>query len=60
MNYHLDEEGIPTLELAVGSMTADELRKLAALTGQRVPSRKGDIAAAHAKAQRPPRSGLRR
>jgi hypothetical protein len=43
MNYY--DEGIPTLELGLESMNADELRKLAALTGQKVPSRKGDIAA---------------
>ena len=45
MNYYVDEEGLPTLELALDSMTAEELRKLAALTGQKVPSRKGDMAA---------------
>src|SRR5216683_3229890 len=44
MNYYTDE-GLPTLELALDSMNAEELRKLAALTGQKVPSRKGDIAA---------------
>lgn len=46
MNYNDDqEEGIPTLQLALDSMTADKLRKLVALTGQKVPSRKGDMAA---------------
>ena len=47
MSYYDDEEGagIPTLQLALDSMTADELRKLVALTGQKVPSRKGDMAA---------------
>src|SRR5947209_7150930 len=45
MNYHLDEEEIPTLELALDSLTANDLRKLAALTGKKVPSRKGDMAA---------------
>src|ERR1700730_4839778 len=44
MNYYIDE-GLPTLELALDSMAAEELRKLAALTGQKVPSRKGDMAA---------------
>ena len=44
MNYNDDrEEGIPTLQLALDSMTGDELRKLVALTGQKVPSRKGDM-----------------
>src|ERR1035437_1538585 len=45
MSYDVDEGIIPTLELALDSMNVDELRKLAALTGQKVPSRKGDIAA---------------
>jgi hypothetical protein len=45
MSYDFDEEGTPTLELGLDSMNVDELRKLAALTGQKVPSRKGDIAA---------------
>jgi XPB/Ssl2-like helicase family protein len=46
MNYNDDqEEGVPTLQLALDSMTADELRKLVALTGQKVPSRKADMAA---------------
>jgi len=45
MSYDVDEGIIPTLELALDSMTADELRKLAALTGQKVPGRKADIAA---------------
>jgi hypothetical protein len=44
MNYYIDE-GIPTLELGLGSMNSDDLRRLAALTGQKVPSRKGDMAA---------------
>jgi hypothetical protein len=45
MNYHVDEEEIPTLELALDGMTANELRKLTALTGEKAPSRKGDMAA---------------
>jgi len=46
MNYNYDdEEGIPTLQLALDSMTAEELRKLVALTGQKAPGRKGDMAA---------------
>ncbi|MBZ5621482.1 MAG: helicase-associated domain-containing protein [Acidobacteriia bacterium] len=44
MNYRFDD-GIPTLELALDSMTADDLRQLAALTGKKVPNRKGDMAA---------------
>jgi hypothetical protein len=45
MNYHVDEEEIPTLKLALDCMTANELRKLTALTGEKAPSRKGDMAA---------------
>jgi hypothetical protein len=45
MNYYVDEEGIPTLQLALESMNAEGLRKLVALTGQKVPTRKGDMAA---------------
>src|SRR5450759_2905326 len=45
MSYDVDEGIIPTLELALDSMNADQLKKLAALTGQKVPSRKADIAA---------------
>ena len=46
MYYNDDqEEGIPTLQLALDSMTAEELRKLVALTGQQAPGRKGDMAA---------------
>ena len=46
MNSNDDQkEGIPTLQLALDSMTADELRKLVALTGQKVPRRRGDMAA---------------
>jgi hypothetical protein len=45
MSYHFDEEEIPTLELALRSKTSKDLRKLAAVTGKKVPSRKDDIAA---------------
>src|ERR1035437_3678609 len=45
MSYDVDEGIIPTLELALDSMNADELRKLVALTGQKAPGRKGDMAA---------------
>src|SRR5450759_2583579 len=45
MSYDVDEGIIPTLELALDSMTADELRKLVALTGQKKPGTKGDMAA---------------
>jgi hypothetical protein len=45
MNYHVDEEEIQTLRHALDCMTADELRKLTALTGEKAPSRKGDMAA---------------
>jgi len=45
MNYYVDEEELPTLELALEAMNTDELRKLVALTGQKVPSRKGDMSA---------------
>jgi hypothetical protein len=44
MNYHVDEEEVPTLKLALDGMTANELRKLTALTGEKAPSRKGDMA----------------
>lgn len=45
MSYYSDEEGISTLELALQSMRVDDLKKLAALTGERAPSTKSDIAA---------------
>lgn len=45
MNYHLDKDEFPTLELALDCMTADELRKLTALTGEKAPGRKADMAA---------------
>ncbi len=42
---YLDDTEIPTLESALGACTADDLRKLAALTREKPPSRKADIAA---------------
>ena len=42
---YLDHTEILTLESALGGCTADDLRKLAALTGEKPPSRKADIAA---------------
>jgi hypothetical protein len=45
MNYHVDEEEVPTLKLALDGMTANDLRKFTALTGEKAPSRKGDMAA---------------
>jgi hypothetical protein len=45
MKYYLDDTDIPTLESALADCTADDLRKLAALTGEKPPSRKADIAA---------------
>jgi hypothetical protein len=44
MKYHLDETEIPTLVSALAGCTADDLRKLAVLTGEKPPSRKADIA----------------
>jgi hypothetical protein len=45
MRYHVDG-GIPTLEMALSeTMTVDELKKLAALTREKLPARKADIAA---------------
>src|SRR5260370_30751397 len=45
MNYDFDDEPTITLQLALDSMNAEELRKLVALTGQKAPTRKGDMAA---------------
>jgi len=43
--HHLDGS-IPTLEVALSEcMTAEDLRKLAALTREKLPTRKGDLAA---------------
>jgi hypothetical protein len=44
MKLYLDDETMRGIELAFESMTSDELRKLAALTGEKVPTRKLDIA----------------
>jgi XPB/Ssl2-like helicase family protein len=43
MEYYLEEP--PTLESALAGCTADDLRKLASLTGEKPPTRKADIAA---------------
>jgi Helicase conserved C-terminal domain len=43
MEYHLEEAS--TLESALAGCTADDLRRLASLTGEKVPTRKADIAA---------------
>jgi hypothetical protein len=45
MKYYLDESEIPTLDSALAGCSADDLRKLAVLTGEKPPSRKADIAA---------------
>jgi hypothetical protein len=45
MGYYDEEDGIPTLALGLDSKNADELRKLAALTGQKVSGKKADIVA---------------
>jgi hypothetical protein len=44
MGYYLDAEA-PTLESALAGCTADDLRRLASLTGEKPPTRKADIAA---------------
>jgi hypothetical protein len=44
MAYYLDEE-TTTLEAALSACTAEDLRRLAALTGEKPPTRKSDIAA---------------
>jgi hypothetical protein len=46
MKYYLDDTEIPTLESALAGCTADDLRRLASLTGEKPPTRKADIAAA--------------
>jgi hypothetical protein len=43
MNF--DDEPAITLQIALDSMNADELRKLVVLTGQKAPGRKADMAA---------------
>src|SRR5580704_8518446 len=45
MSHYVDEEELPTLELALESMNAEELRKLVALTGQKKPGKKADMSA---------------
>ena len=46
MKYHLDSEGIPTLDRALSDyMKTDDVRKLAALTKEKLPTRKEDLAA---------------
>jgi len=46
MRHYFDDEEIPTLESALcDRMNTDDLRKLAAFTGEKVPARKLDIAA---------------
>ena len=44
MKPYSDEESIPGLQIALESMNSDNLRKLAALTGERVPTKKQDMA----------------
>lgn len=45
MKYHIDG-GIPTLEVALSEyMNADDLKKLASLTKEKLPARKADLAA---------------
>jgi hypothetical protein len=45
MSYYDEEDGIRTLALGLDSKNADELKKLAALTGQKVSGKKADIVA---------------
>ena len=46
MRYSIDEGEIPTLKLAlIDYMTVDQLRPLAALTGEKLPTTKLDLAA---------------
>lgn len=45
MRRYLDDGEIPTLQSALSDCTSDDLRKLAALTREKAPSRKADIAA---------------
>jgi hypothetical protein len=45
MRSYPDDDSVPTLKLALTeTMRGDELRKLAALTGEKVPTRKDDMA----------------
>ena len=43
MRPDIDEERFSSVRTALGWMTADDLKKLAALTGERAPSRKPDM-----------------
>jgi hypothetical protein len=43
MSYYVGDAEISTLELTLDRHNAEELKKLAALTGEKVPSRKGDM-----------------
>ena len=45
MGYYLNDVEAPTLESALAGRTADDLRRLASLTGEKLPTRKADIAA---------------
>ena len=45
MNYRFNVDEIPTLESALESMTADELKRLTAKTAEKSRSRKGDMVA---------------
>src|ERR1700721_4154059 len=45
MHHSNYADGLPTLELGLDSTRADDLRKLAALTGQKVPTRKDQLIA---------------
>jgi hypothetical protein len=45
MHHSNYEDGLPTLELGLDSINMDELKKLAALTGQKVSGKKADIIA---------------
>jgi hypothetical protein len=45
MHYNTYDDELPTLEIGLDSVNTDELRKLAALTGQKVSGKKADIIA---------------
>ena len=45
MNYRVGQDEIVTLKHALDSMRAEDLKKLASLTGESIPSRKDDVAA---------------
>jgi hypothetical protein len=44
-SYQFDEEKLPTLEIALRFSNVEDLKKLAALTGEKVPSKKSDLVA---------------